>query len=816
MPAVVIRRWLAHAHQLAMMLALLVVGVWVMDHLTTAGGDDVDDPPAAATTQYHHGNARVFLFLIDSLRFGTATDGVQMPYLASMRQRGAHGLMLSSRDAVTVSAIREMFTGRERFLAFGFVRDFVTGRESVESIFTQLRTAGVSMSVYPPYAFETFADDIPPRTVDLSVGDRDHAQQNAWVEENLARFVSGEADFVVSHIVYSDRVAHDHGIHGQAYKDTFARIDEIIADLDSKIAPDDTLVITGDHGHTDNGRHSLGLEVPSFTLYRGAAFNAGVDMGTVPIVTHRYLMSWAMKQPIAGGYAATRHPDALAAAGDKPAGFNRAVSLADIRSAAASPRKPAWTFWLLAINIGLLAGLGLGLTWGRFEQRRRAIAIVWAGFAALGLMVFSDALLFAPMLMAATLARERRATLTFCAGGALAGAAVHAWGQVLAQQRDWIHEPTWSEMESFAIGAMVAAGVIAYRFGAARAGWLTLAIVGAFGYPTVYRYGMAPALVTMWLAWLVALLVDARHTLKKGIDWPLTLLAAGGVFLLVQPFAFAEAGNFEHAAWRPWADAIMPHGHEAWVSATFWVKLIVFARWNVPHRTKLLGVWAAYEVHEIHWGQWYPSDVEHVSMIALLALAGAVLPPLLDRYGDGDKAVGREVRRVAWLWAMYLTYYYTIRIPNDHYMWADCFLAAIVLSTWLVRRIAKPDALGHHEAIVHLLALVVAGWVTVAWTLHLYEWKMLYTWFPAAFVEEKALFFIPFINGRYVLPVLMARLLIGSTEYPRQLIHSALAVKMGVTVCVLSGVGWVMADSNIYLEAIGQAAQIMVYAVGLL
>jgi hypothetical protein len=153
-------------------------------------------------------------------------------------------------------------------------------------------------------------------------------------------------------------------------------------------------------------------------------------------------------------------------------------------------------------------------------------------------------------------------------------------------------------------------------------------------------------------------------------------------------------------------------------------------------------------------------------------------------------------------------------------MWADFMLAALVISARLSTLAAPADG-AHHEAIGSMLALVLAGWVTVAWTLHLYEWKVLYSWFPAAFLEEQALLFIPFINGRYILPVLMARMLLREGfvrvgDYPRDTVWTALGVKVVSLTCIVTGIGFVMADSEVYLEALGEGAALMVYAVGLL
>ncbi len=805
-------------------ICILVCGVWVMDHLTTAGGDGaVVSTSEVSPTQFHAGRPRVFVFLVDSLRYKTATDPDRMPYLNGMK--GVRAKVTSSRDAVTVSAIREMFSGRQRFLAFGFVKDFLTGRESVESIFTQLRTEQRTLSVYPPYAFEQFADDIPERPVDQSVADRDQDQQDKWVREGLASFLDGTVDFGVAHIVYSDRIAHDVGVNAAAYREAYRRVDKLIAEIDSMIPHQDAFVVAGDHGHTDGGRHSLGLDVPSFAFYRGAAFREDVQLTTMPIAAHRYLLSWAMKLPLSGGYQSSRFPRALAyGEADPPAAY--AVSAAATQSETGSAHG---YYILLAIALGGVAGLWLGLVWEWWKKPLIVSAIAWAALVSLGLVVYG--MVFAWISIAACigalvhqhhLGAERR-HLGGTALAAAAGGVLHGWGVLLAQYRDHIHEPTWVELQRLALVIIIAAGGLAWRLRAERVAWWVVGSVGLLAHATVYRYGAMPALVTVWLAWLAATLVGMKPQLEPdGTNADpvaarvVPLALATGVVLLIQPFGFADAGNFQMHSWRAWVPDIMPHGHDEWVTATLAVKLIIFARWRVPHWLKPLGIWAAVEIQEIHWGGWYPEPGENMAMIGALALVGTLAPRML-----GQEQASREVRRVCWLWALYLAYYYTIRIPNDHYMWADCFFAALTLSARLASRHGSQPGREHHYALLSMIAIGVAGWVTIAWTLHLYEWKFLYELVDPGFAEEYALLFVPLINGRYLLPMLIARIILHEgfayrTPYPRRLIWTAAGAKIISMATIMTGIGYVMADSDVYLEAISESAALSVFVAALL
>lgn len=807
-----------------MLLAILLTGVWAMDQLTTVEtGQLVPAPKPLAATEtvnpdsFHPGRARMFVFIVDSLRDKTATNPELMPYLSAMRQRSLHAVVTSSRDAVTVSAIREMFTGRERFQAFGFLRDFITSPESVESLFTQLHSAKVPVAVYPPFAFEQFAHYIPNRDFDGGGDDRAQAQQNEWIREAMVSFREGKVDFAVGHVVYSDRVAHDGGVHSKAYRAAFRSVDQLIAELDQKIAPEDTLVVTGDHGHTETGRHSLGLDVPSFTVYRGPGFQPGLSLGTIPIAEHRWLMSWGMKLPLAGDYASSRHPEGLVSgAHARPAAFSKGAS----PSKRGRSKSNLWHIVLTVVwlTVGLLATLWFGLLWEVWLDPRRVKVGFWLAIAlSLAMVVSPWSAVLALLVTVAVVFAEHRAgnrrALIGLGLGVLASAACFGWGTGMALVRDVVHYPSMSRMRGAALLLFVAMALAAYRFGAVRASWFVVGGVALFFYPTVYRYGAMPALVNMWLCWMIALIVEARSATGKGRY--LLVVMSAALFALLQPFAFSDAGNFEHHSWHAWIDGLSPTGHQQWVAASLALKLFLFVPWRGHHALKVIGAVVAVGLHFVMWRFWVPSAGVWIAAVALLCVAAWLLPRRCER------DTGDELRRMAGLAALMLLYSYTIRLPIHHYMWADFFLAALYLSALMAKRFSRSDEHRHHYAILALFGVIVGGWTTVTWTMHLFEWKVFYDWFSAAFMENHALMFMPIIGARYVVIVLAARMILrrgfaGAESYPRRMIYTGLGLKLVTLTLIIVGLGSQIPDSGVYLEAIQEGAILAVLSLGLL
>ncbi|MFP6683365.1 MAG: alkaline phosphatase family protein, partial [Polyangiaceae bacterium] len=507
-------------------------------------------------------------------------------------------------------------------------------------------------------------------------------------------FRDEKVDFAVGHVVYSDRVAHDGGVHSEAYRAAYRSVDRLIAELDQKIAPEDTLVVTGDHGHTDSGRHSLGLDVPSFTVYRGPGFRPGLSLGTIPIAEHRWLMSWGMKLPLGGGYASSRHPEGLISGErPRPASFSEAAST-PTRSRS---RSNLWhvVLTIVWLNVGVLATLWLGLLWQVWLDPRRVKVGFWLAIVcSLGMAVSPWSALLALLIAVSVFLAEHRAgnrrALIGLGLGVLASAACFGWGTGMALVRDVVHYPNMSQMRGAALLLFVATALGAYRFGAVRTSWFVVGGVGLFFYPTVYRYGAMPALVNMWLCWVIALAVEARGGAGRG-RYLLAVLSFA-IFALVQPFAFSDAGNFEHHSWHAWIDWLSPSGHQRWMAASLALKLFLFVPWRGHHALKAIGAFVAIGLHFVMWKIYVPPAGLWFAAVVILASVAWWFPRRLNR------DTGAELRRVAGLAILMLLYSYTIRIPVHHYMWADFFLSALYLSALMAKRFSRAEECGHHYA----------------------------------------------------------------------------------------------------------------------
>jgi hypothetical protein len=192
----------------------------------------------------------MFVLLVDSLRYETATDERLMPRLLELRKRSTFAKVTTTRDAVTVPAIRAAFTGRERTAILGFAGNFLKREAGIESLFRQLRDNGLRSAVYSEGAFDQFGRDVSDRHSNLGDGPNVVDAQNDGLRRAVADYRARRHNLVVAHINYTDLVAHERGIADDLYAASFRVVDEIVERLAAVVSVEDTFVVMGTTGTT--------------------------------------------------------------------------------------------------------------------------------------------------------------------------------------------------------------------------------------------------------------------------------------------------------------------------------------------------------------------------------------------------------------------------------------------------------------------------------------------------------------------------------------------------------------------------------------
>jgi hypothetical protein len=634
--------WRLRLAAFASLFVLVASGLATVD---TLSAPPLAAPQPRADTALAPG--RVFVLVIDSLRYQTAISEETMPHLAALRARSTYARITPTRDAVTVPCLRAAFTGRDRTRVFGFVENFLKGNAGLESMFTALAQAGRSAAVYSDGAFDQFGErgierlsngDATPES-DESEDRRDHVdEQNAVLPVAFAEYNTGRRDLVVLHVTYTDHVAHEVGVGAPLYKQRFLAADALVEQLDRELPAGDTLVVMGDHGHDQQGRHAVGLDVPTYALYRGPRFAHGLDLGTLSIRDHRYLMGFGLGLPLPDDYGGERHAAALRASA---AGLGSYAALAGPQKVV-SPGVPSEHY----------VGYGLG-------------ALLLAGLFALWLR-----LLAAPVV-----------------AGFVGALVVCALGVGFPYVRSFVHEPSYSVLSLLWIALWAAALLTTWRSRRLELGTAVLAIPLFVAVPTVYRYGAPVALGPVWLGWLLcASLVLPRPPLS----------AAGLACAMLVPFGFAESIGFRFEEWILWPPAALPSG---FLLLSLLAKIVIF----IPSRALkdvALGLGAAGLVTLAQLGH-VPFSLQLPAALVLLALgtlrkhtiASVTGLVLLHRYSV-------RIPTNAYYWqdcllaALVLSARYVRELPSDTrthahavLLWLAFFSSGWVSFAWTLHRL---------------------------------------------------------------------------------------------------------------------------------
>ena len=737
----------------------------------TLAAEDASEQPAAVaarpTSRWHGGSQRAFVLLVDSLRHADATDAALMPNLARLRAAGLSARVATTPDAVTVPAIRAAFSGRSQVRLFGFVENFIRGDVGLPSLFSQLDAEKRCSVAYSDGAFAQFGRRTPREKPNETVGMAEVAGQNDAVRLAFGEHAAGRCDLTVVHITYVDHTAHSYGVDHPRHRAVHAVVDDMIGKLAAAISPDDTFVVFGDHGHDLSGRHAMGLDVPTFALYRGPGFCAGCNPGTLPIAEHRFLLGWALETPLPADYGGGAHPDLLRATGPRPAGYDGPARAPRVTAGHAAPRQAA----RLAVLALLLAVVAV-----RFKR-------LWIDVPPLP---------------------RRRQPWLWAAGGALG---LVSWGVLLAAVRPWLHEPSFPDLAvGWALLATVLLAVV-WRVRSPRPAWLALGAVLLIGFPTVYRYGAPGSLVPAWLAAL-GVAVAAQRRVSGAAAGELALAA-----LLLAPFLGVDAADFAFDRWLG-LPQLLGGAYLAPALLGLIAKGVLLIRRRDSRRVQGLGLAL------LAFLTWLEAAVARPTpelAVAAVALGLAAWLRWRRKGTDEESAPARLLVIAGGLTLVHAT----VHVPPDRALWLDAFLAAAVLSARVLRRTTPPALLAGGRALLLLLGLTAAGWTSLTWTVQPLEWNFLYTWFPARAVESAVWLFLPAILARYAIALWLWRRLVDAELGPpdrasRALGIAVMGLKVAALVLLTAGLGLWLPTSDVYLEAAAEAVIAVVVAAGAL
>jgi len=199
--------------------------------------------------------SQVVLVLVDGLRYDTS---LQMPYLNSLRQRGAFAKLISTPPSSYQSAWTALISGASPEIndAPFFAPDYELIRPiTVDHIFAALDRAGLTSGIAGFYWWDRLVpqDLLYTRYYVTTEG---NAADKLVIEHALRFLDEFRPNFLLVHLRQVDAAGHKYGASSSEYQQAALRCDDYIRQLATSMdLKRSVLIIVSSHGHLDQGGH---------------------------------------------------------------------------------------------------------------------------------------------------------------------------------------------------------------------------------------------------------------------------------------------------------------------------------------------------------------------------------------------------------------------------------------------------------------------------------------------------------------------------------------------------------------------------------
>ncbi len=273
---------------LGVVALLLVAGVayfWAtgaIDSLYAFRSPLASDPPAAGPALGNPLTRRVVFVLVDGLRKDTADDASVMPFLAELRAKGASATVHSGVPSFSAPSYTVLFSGAAPDVSDGPAVNLAYDEYwpwTQDNLFSAVKRAGGRTAVS---GYNWFEKLIPQDTVADSfyTPGEDKTADRAVVDAALPWLKDAQDNLVLIHLDQVDYAGHhEGGARSPNWTAAARRSDDLLREIAATLdLSQDTIVVTSDHGHLDQGGH--GGPEPILLLEPLVMAGAGVKPGT--------------------------------------------------------------------------------------------------------------------------------------------------------------------------------------------------------------------------------------------------------------------------------------------------------------------------------------------------------------------------------------------------------------------------------------------------------------------------------------------------------------------------------------------------------
>lgn len=251
------------------------------------------------------------IVFVDSLSDRLAHDASSMPALNALAARGVSLDVSPCRDQLTYLCLRALLTGYDESSLLALRGNFEHAPSSSDNWLDRLAHAGRKVIAVGSHDFEPYQAAL----FRAKFREGDERGQAQLLSDLDALDASRSADVTLIALANGDRVAHAYGTHAAQYREAFRAIDDLIARIVARAGPDSDILVFGDHGHDEMGRHLPGLPSTTVAVYAGPSFRQGVRSNAT-LTDHRALLGVLLGVPSPPSYvgpapSAIFAPDAL-------------------------------------------------------------------------------------------------------------------------------------------------------------------------------------------------------------------------------------------------------------------------------------------------------------------------------------------------------------------------------------------------------------------------------------------------------------------------------------------------------------------------
>ncbi len=271
-------------------LLAYVLGTGLLGAIDTYRSPLKDSPPEPGIPVGEPLTRRLVFVLIDGLRNDVATQSETMPFLNELGQRYASAAVRSRAPSYSSPAYAVLFTGAWPSLSDGSASNLPLENQwawTQDQIFASAHRRGLKTAIAGLNWFENF---IPASDRDASffVPTDDEAADRAVMAAALPWLDDPTYALVFIHLDQVDYAGHYQGGGASiGYAEAANRVDDYLREIASRLdLRRDTLLITSDHGHLDQGGHGgpeTVVTTQPFILAGVGATNTRISMEMVDV-----------------------------------------------------------------------------------------------------------------------------------------------------------------------------------------------------------------------------------------------------------------------------------------------------------------------------------------------------------------------------------------------------------------------------------------------------------------------------------------------------------------------------------------------------